>query len=59
MAYLPSPFFIQFRYVFAEKGSPESVLSAVDKFCWTDGQWMMHVGDQKGITLDAEVLNST
>lgn len=38
----------------AVKGDPESVLETIDKYCW-DNHWMMHIGDEKGKILDAEV----
>jgi catechol O-methyltransferase len=39
----------------AETGNPESVLSAVDDFCYSR-HWMMHVGDIKGQIVDDAVL---
>lgn len=41
----------------AKKGDPESVLATIDKFCW-DGRWMMHIGNEKGKILDAEILKA-
>lgn len=35
----------------ATKGDPESVLRAVDKYCYSR-HWMMHIGDVKGVELD-------
>eukprot|EP00696_Hemimastix_kukwesjijk_P016294 gnl/Hemi2/4674_TR1616_c0_g1_i1.p1 gnl/Hemi2/4674_TR1616_c0_g1~~gnl/Hemi2/4674_TR1616_c0_g1_i1.p1 ORF type:complete len:220 (-),score=90.26 gnl/Hemi2/4674_TR1616_c0_g1_i1:146-778(-) len=43
------------EYVLAnsERGNPESVLSAIDVF--SRANWMMHIGDQKGLFLDNAV----
>jgi len=38
----------------AKDNDPESVLKAVDKFCWTT-HWMMHVGDLKVAIVDQAV----
>jgi hypothetical protein len=36
------------------KGDPQSVLNAIDSFAWGT-EWLMNVGDVKGLLLDAEV----
>lgn len=41
------------KYVLSTaKHSPDSVIEAVDKFCWNN-HWMMHVGDKKGEIVDS------
>lgn len=41
------------KYVFAnaKKGDPESVINAIDKYCYNDN-WMMNIGDVKGKLMD-------
>lgn len=39
----------------AEKNNPESVIKAIDTFCWNN-HWMMHVGDKKGTIVDNIIL---
>lgn len=35
------------------KNNPENVIAAIDKFCWNrENNWMMNVGDRKGLILD-------
>lgn len=38
----------------AEKGNPDSVIKAVNEFCWNE-HWMMHLGDEKGAIVENEV----
>lgn len=35
----------------SQKGNPDSIIKAIDEFCWHN-HWMMHVGDKKGEILD-------
>ncbi|KAL4434283.1 hypothetical protein ABPG75_000724 [Micractinium tetrahymenae] len=41
----------------AEKGNPDSVLKVMDDFCYTQS-WMMNIGDEKGLILDAAVASA-
>ncbi|KAL4424943.1 hypothetical protein ABPG77_009672 [Micractinium sp. CCAP 211/92] len=41
----------------AKKGSPESVLKAIDDFCYKQA-WMMNIGDEKGAILDLAVAST-
>lgn len=41
----------------AEKGNPSSVLATIDAWCWSK-QWMMNVGDVKGVIVDEQVAKS-
>lgn len=45
------------RYVLNTPGTnnPENLIKTIDKFCWWDNNWMMNVGDVKGLILDNEV----
>jgi hypothetical protein len=38
----------------AERGNAKSVIDTIDQWCWTT-QWMMNVGNVKGLILDTEV----
>ena len=46
-----------FKYVRekATKGDPQSVLNAIDNYCWKKGNWMANTGDRKGKVLDNAV----
>jgi hypothetical protein len=52
----PSREVMMFKYVLsnAKKNEPDTILKAVDQFCW-NGHWMNHVGDRKGALLDKAV----
>ena len=38
----------------AERGNPKSVIDTIDAWCWST-QWMMNVGDVKGVIVDEQV----
>lgn len=38
----------------AERGNPQSVIDTIDAWCWST-QWMMNVGDVKGLIVDEQV----
>jgi len=38
----------------AERGNPKSVIDTIDAWCWST-QWMMNVGDVKGLIVDEQV----
>lgn len=38
----------------AERGNPKSVMDTIDAWCWST-QWMMNVGDVKGLIVDEQV----
>jgi hypothetical protein len=38
----------------ATRGDPTSVINTIDSWCWTT-QWMMNVGDVKGVIVDDQV----
>mmetsp|Transcript_27279 Transcript_27279/g.76162 ORF Transcript_27279/g.76162 Transcript_27279/m.76162 type:complete len:288 (+) Transcript_27279:142-1005(+) len=46
-----------FEYVTknAERGRPDEVIAAIDKYCWEEGEFLMNVGDVKGQVLDEVV----
>ena len=35
----------------AQQGDVQNIVDTIDKFCWTQ-QWMMNIGDRKGLILD-------
>ncbi len=47
---------VMLRHVFDTECTkdPEELLATIDKFCWNDN-WMMNVGDRKGLILDSEL----
>jgi len=42
----------------AQDGSPDNVLAVVDDYCWSSNNWMMHIGDQKGVIIDEILRNA-
>jgi len=42
----------------AREGDASNVLDTIDKWCWQQGHWMMHVGDKKGDLLTTQVRDA-
>ena len=38
----------------AQQSDVQNIVDTIDKFCWTQ-QWMMNIGDRKGLILDQEL----